>query len=49
MNTTIFQFGLLKAWFMHHDVEGVVWRHPDGRMAKIKGRDFGIVRNNIKE
>lgn len=22
--------------------EGVVWRHPDGRMAKIKARDFPI-------
>lgn len=21
-------------------VEGVVWHHPDGRMAKLKGRDF---------
>lgn len=21
-------------------VEGIVWHHPDGRMAKIKGRDF---------
>ena len=22
--------------------EGVVWHHPDGRMAKIKRRDFGL-------
>ena len=22
-------------------VEGIVWHHPDGRMAKIKRRDFG--------
>lgn len=22
-------------------VEGIVWHHPDGRMAKLKGRDFG--------
>jgi hypothetical protein len=21
-------------------IEGVVWHHPDGRMAKLKGRDF---------
>ncbi|MFM9701120.1 hypothetical protein ACKI2D_48545, partial [Streptomyces europaeiscabiei] len=27
-----------------HDVEGIVWHHPDGRMAKIKGTDFGIKR-----
>jgi hypothetical protein len=25
-----------------HVLEGVVWHHPDGRMAKIKRRDFGL-------
>jgi hypothetical protein len=25
-------------------IEGVVWHHPDGRMAKVKGRDFGFGR-----
>jgi len=25
-------------------VEGIVWHHPDGRMAKIKARDFGVKR-----
>jgi hypothetical protein len=34
----------LAAWLAWHDYEGVVWHHPDGRMAKIKGRDFGIKR-----
>lgn len=24
--------------------EGIVFHHPDGRMAKIKGRDFGLKR-----
>lgn len=24
--------------------EGIVWHHPDGRMAKIKGKDFGLER-----
>jgi hypothetical protein len=23
------------------EFEGIVWHHPDGRMAKLKGRDFG--------
>ena len=23
-------------------MEGVVWHHPDGRMVKIKARDFGV-------
>lgn len=26
-------------------VEGFVWHHPDGRMAKIKKRDFGLSRS----
>jgi Family of unknown function (DUF5565) len=26
------------------DMEGIVFHHPDGRMAKIKGRDFGLKR-----
>lgn len=26
------------------DVEGFVFHHPDGRMAKIKGKDFGLRR-----
>jgi len=25
--------------------EGVVWHHPDGRMVKIKVKDFGLVRS----
>ena len=26
------------------DIEGLVWHHPDGRMAKIKTKDFGLKR-----
>jgi hypothetical protein len=26
------------------DIEGLVFHHPDGRMAKIKLRDFGMKR-----
>lgn len=25
-------------------IEGVVWHHTDGRMVKIKGKDFGFKR-----
>ena len=25
-------------------IEGVVWHHPDGRMVKIKAKDFGLKR-----
>lgn len=27
-----------------NDIEGIVFHHPDGRMVKIKARDFGIKR-----
>lgn len=32
----------LKEWFAVNEVEGIVWKHPDGRMVKIKRRDFGF-------
>lgn len=38
------EFDALAKWLKDHDVEGIVWHHPDGRMAKVKGRDFGISR-----
>jgi len=34
----------LEQWLRLICGEGVVWHHPDGRMAKIKKRDFGIKR-----
>jgi hypothetical protein len=37
-------FGALRTYFETHDIEGIVWHHPDGRMVKIKGKDFGINR-----
>lgn len=37
-------FNGLKQWLATQDVEGIVWHHPDGRMVKIKGRDFGLKR-----
>lgn len=37
-------FDELKAWMEGLDIEGIVFHHPDGRMAKIKLRDFGIKR-----
>lgn len=27
-------------WLRESDFEGAVWHHPDGRMVKIKRRDF---------
>lgn len=42
-------FDGLLAWFTarsktHDAIEGIVWHHPDGRMAKIKTKDFEIPR-----
>ncbi len=37
-------FALLAVFFYSHDIEGLVWHHDDGRMAKIKRRDFGMKR-----
>lgn len=34
----------LRAYLATADIEGVVWHHPDGRMVKIKAKDFGIGR-----
>lgn len=33
-------FDALRVWLHSRPYEGVVWHHPDGRMAKIKKRDF---------
>lgn len=32
----------LRVWFEKNTVEGIVWHHPDGRMVKIKRKDFGL-------
>lgn len=33
-------FDALAAYLRIHSFEGIVWHHPDGRMAKLKKRDF---------
>ena len=35
-------FEALARWFEANVIEGIVWYHPDGRMCKIKRRDFGL-------
>ncbi|MFA7291887.1 MAG: DUF5565 family protein [Rhodocyclaceae bacterium] len=37
-------FDGLRGYLAARDIEGIVWHHPDGRMVKIKGKDFGIKR-----
>lgn len=38
-------FSELRHWLSSRDIEGLVFQHPDGRMAKIKKRDFGLSRS----
>jgi hypothetical protein len=35
-------FNGIREWLSHSPFEGIVYHHPDGRMAKIKRRDFGL-------
>lgn len=35
-------FAEIRDWLELVNDEGIVWHHPDGRMAKIKRRDFGF-------
>lgn len=37
-------FNGLSMWLLDKDWEGIVFHHPDGRMGKIKKRDFGMKR-----
>ncbi|MAM84459.1 MAG: hypothetical protein CL472_07270 [Acidobacteria bacterium] len=32
----------LRAWLEKNEVEGLVFHHPDGRMAKLRRKDFGL-------
>jgi hypothetical protein len=35
-------FDGLQAWLAAHEVEGLVFHHPDGRRAKVRRKDFGL-------
>lgn len=37
-------FDELRQWLEDKNIEGIVWHHPDGRMVKIKKKDFGLKR-----
>jgi hypothetical protein len=37
-------FDGLQEWMQHRDIEGIVWHGSNGKMAKIKLRDFGLKR-----
>lgn len=35
-------FAGIRSFLETNAMEGIVWHHPDGRMVKIKSRDFGL-------
>ncbi len=37
----------LRQYLENAPIEGIVFRHPDGRLAKIKKRDFGLKRQKL--
>jgi hypothetical protein len=37
-------FDGIREYLRTRNIEGIVWHHPDGRMVKIKTKDFGIKR-----
>lgn len=37
-------FDGIRNYLTINDIEGIVWYHDDGRMVKIKAKDFGIKR-----
>jgi len=39
----------IKAYLATAGIEGVVWHHPDGRMVKIKAKDFGLKRKKSRD
>lgn len=40
-------FDGLREWLSWRDIEGIVFHHPDGRMAKIRKADFGLPRKPV--
>ena len=42
-------FDGLRSYLSEADIEGIVWHHPDGRMVKIKTKDFGLKRRKALE
>lgn len=41
-------FAGIRDFLLYMDVEGIVFHHPDGRMAKIKKCDFGLPRVYVR-
>jgi hypothetical protein len=37
----------LTSWIANEGIEGIVWHHPDGRMAKLKVKDFHAAKGDV--
>ena len=35
-------YSAIREWLIRHEEEGLVFHHPDGRVAKVRRKDFGI-------
>lgn len=42
-------FESIRSFLTAAAIEGIVWHHPDGRMVKIKAKDFGLKRFELLE
>lgn len=42
-------FDSIRDYLASKDMEGIVWHHPDGRMVKIKAKDFGLKRRAVRQ
>lgn len=42
-------FEALRDYLADRDIEGIVFHHPDGRMVKVKSKDFGLKRKSLAE
>jgi hypothetical protein len=49
LHIPVLSYDHLSAYLSDANIEGVVWHHPDGRMVKLKGKDFGIKRRAVRQ
>ncbi len=42
-------FAGIREYLASRNIEGIVWHHEDGRMVKIKAKDFGIKRRPLRK
>lgn len=42
-------YASIREFLAKANIEGIVWHHPDGRMVKIKAKDFGLKRRALAQ